>query len=110
MTAWLMLAGAVAAEVIATLALRSSAETFRPLTTVLVIAGYGTAFALMGGALRTLNVGIVYAVWSGVGTAAVAIAAAFLFGEHLNLTAIAGMALVVIGVVLMAFSGATTHA
>ena len=43
-------------------------------------------------------------------TAAVAIAAAFLFGEHLNLTAIAGMALVVIGVVLMAFSGATTHA
>jgi small multidrug resistance pump len=107
--AWLMLAGAIFAEVVATLALRGVAAAFRPLPTLLVAAGYLTSFALMTGALRTLNVGVVYAIWSGVGTAGVAIAATFLYGEHLNLTAVSGMVLIVAGVIVLVSSGATSH-
>jgi small multidrug resistance pump len=107
--AWLMLAGAIVAEVVATLALRGTAGAFRPLPVLTVVAGYVIAFTLMAFALRTLNVGIVYAIWSGVGTAGVVALAAVLYGEHLNVTAVAGMALIVIGVVVLASSGATSH-
>jgi small multidrug resistance pump len=107
--AWLMLAGAIAAEVVATLALRGTAQGFRPLVVLGVVVGYATAFALMAYALRSLNVGVVYAIWSGVGTAGVAVAAALLYDERLNLTAIAGIALIVIGVVVLTTSGATSH-
>ncbi|SDQ69220.1 DMT family transporter [Thermostaphylospora chromogena] len=106
---WLMLAGAIALEVIATVTLRGTAEALRPLPVMVVIAGYLGSFTLMAMALRTLNVGVVYAIWSGVGTAGVAAAGALLYGERLNLTAIAGIALIVLGVVITASSGATTH-
>jgi small multidrug resistance pump len=107
--AWLILLGAIASEVVATLALRGTADGIRPLTLLVVAAGYLTSFSLMAVALRTLNVGIVYAIWSGVGTSGVAVTAVFLYDEHLNLTAIGGMALVVAGVVLIAASGTTSH-
>ena len=107
--AWLMLAGAILAEVVATLALRGVAGEFRPLPLLVVVGGYIIAFTLMAAALRTLNVGVVYAIWSGVGTAGVAAAAAVLYDEHLNLTAIGGMALIIVGVVVLAASGATGH-
>jgi small multidrug resistance pump len=107
--AWLMLAGAIVVEVVATLALRGTSGTFRLLPTLLVIGGYVASFTLMAFAMRTLNVGVVYAVWAGVGTAGVTTAAALLYGEHLNLAAVAGMALIVIGVVVLASSGATHH-
>jgi small multidrug resistance pump len=107
--AWLMLAGAIVTEVVATLALRGAAGAFRPLPTLIVAGAYLASFILMAYALRTLNVGVVYAIWSGVGTAGVTIAAAFLYGEHLNLAAVAGMALIVVGVVVLASSGATQH-
>jgi small multidrug resistance pump len=107
--AWLMLAGAIGAEIVATLALRGTAGSFRPALVATVATGYLTSFVLMALALRTLNVGIVYAIWSGVGTVGVAIAATILYQEHLNKAAIAGMALVVIGVVVLTTSGATTH-
>jgi small multidrug resistance pump len=107
--AWLMLAGAITTEVIATLALRGTANGVRPLAVLTVVAGYGIAFVLLAYALRTLNVGVVYAIWSGVGTAGVVIVAALLYDERLNLTALAGIALIVLGVVVVTSSGATTH-
>lgn len=107
--AWLLLAGAILSEVAATLSLRGTANDFRPLLVVVVIAGYLVSFVLMAVAFRTLNVGIVYAVWSGVGTAGTAAAASLLFGERLNFTAILGMAIIVVGVVVLAASGAATH-
>jgi small multidrug resistance pump len=108
--AWLMLAGAIAAEVTGTLALRGTAQELRPLPVLLVAAGYTTAFVLMAYALRTLNVGVVYAIWSGVGTAGVAIAGALLYRERLNLVAIVGLVVIVIGVVILTTSGSTSHA
>jgi small multidrug resistance pump len=107
--AWLMLVGAIVAEVVATLALRGTAEAFRPLPVLAAVVGYLIAFTLMALALRTLNVGTVYAIWSGVGTAGVAALAAMLYEEHLNLTAVAGMGLIVAGVVVLVSSGATGH-
>ncbi|GLW09533.1 hypothetical protein Misp01_46620 [Microtetraspora sp. NBRC 13810] len=107
--AWLMLAGAIISEIFATLSLRGTAGSFRPLPVLAVIVGYAISFTLMAGALRTLNVGIVYAIWSGIGTAGVAALAAVLYGERLNLVAVAGMILIVVGVVVVVSSGATTH-
>jgi small multidrug resistance pump len=107
--AWLMLAGAILAEVVATLALRGVAAVLRPLPALAVVAGYLASFTLLAGALRTLNVGVVYAIWSGVGTAGVATAAIFLYGERLNLAAVGGMVLIVAGVVVLVSSGATSH-
>jgi small multidrug resistance pump len=107
--AWLILAGAIVAEVVATLALRGISGAFRFLPMLMVAGGYVTSFTLMAFALRTLNVGVVYAVWAGVGTAGVTIAAALLYDERLNLFAVAGMALIVLGVVVLAASGATRH-
>lgn len=108
--AWVMLSIAIASEIAATLALRSLAGGFRLWLLGLVIAGYLTSFTLMALALKSLNVGIVYAIWSGVGIAGVAIAASFLFAERLNLTAIAGIAIITIGVAVVAGSGAAGHA
>jgi small multidrug resistance pump len=108
--AWLLLAGAIAAEVTATLALRGTASGLKPLTVAAVILGYGVSFVLMAGALRQLNVGVVYAIWSGVGTAGVAVAATLLYGERLSVAAVAGMVLIVVGVVVLVTSGTTTHA
>ncbi len=107
--AWLLLAGAIGTEVVATLALRGTAAAFRLVPTLVVVVGYVASFILMALALRTLNVGVVYAIWSGVGTAGVTIAAAFLYREHLNLVAVLGMTLIVVGVVILASSGTTRH-
>lgn len=107
--AWLMLAGAIVTEVIATLVLRGTAEAFRLLPTLAVVAGYLISFVLMAVALRTLNVAVVYAIWSGVGTAGVAAVGALAYGENLNPTAVGGIALIVIGVAVLASSGTVSH-
>jgi small multidrug resistance pump len=107
--AWFLVAVAIVSEVAATLALRGTAGAIRPLNIAAVVVGYVASFTLMAYALRTLNVGVVYAVWSGVGTAGVAVIAALVYGEHLNLTAIGGIVLIVVGVVVLTTSGATTH-
>lgn len=108
--AWVLLSIAIASEIAATLALRGLANGVRVLPLLLVLVGYISSFTLMAIALRTLNVGIVYAVWSGVGIAGVAIAASFMFGEKLNPTALAGIAIITVGVAVVASSGSTGHA
>jgi small multidrug resistance pump len=63
----------------------------------------------MGVALRQLNVGVVYAIWSAVGTAAVSILGVLLFGERLNWQAVVGMVLLVGGVLVLVGSGSVSH-
>jgi small multidrug resistance pump len=106
---WLTLAGAIGCEVAATLALRAAVHGLRPLTVLLVVCGYPLSFLLMVVALRTLDVGVAYAVWSGVGTAGVALVAAWFYDERLNPAAVVGMLLIVLGVVVLASSGSTGH-
>lgn len=98
---YLYLSLAILAEVLATLALRS-AKGFTSLgPSVLVVLGYATAFFMLGLTLRTISVGIAYAIWSGIGTAAVALAAAVLFSERLTALTGVGIALIVAGVVVV---------
>ncbi|MCK2243034.1 MULTISPECIES: multidrug efflux SMR transporter [unclassified Crossiella] len=106
---WLLLAGAILAEITATLSLRASNGLSRLLPVIFVVLGYGIAFTLLAFALKQINVGIAYAIWSGVGTAGTAVVASLLFNEKLNAMAITGICVVVAGVMIMGFSGSATH-
>ena len=104
MNTWLLLAIAIVAEVIATLALKSSAGFTRLLPSALVVAGYGTAFYLLSNSLKFLPVGVVYAVWSGAGIVLVSLAGILLYDERLNTPAILGIALIVGGIIILNLS------
>jgi small multidrug resistance pump len=76
---------------------------------VVVVVGYGLAFALLALALKNIDVGAAYTIWSGFGTVGAIIGGWLLFGERLNVAMIAGMALVVAGVAVMNLAGNVTH-
>lgn len=101
MKAWLLLGGAIVAEVIATSALKASAGFTRLGPSLLVVLGYGIAFWLLSLTLRSIPVGVAYAVWSGLGTVLIALAGWWLYGQRLDAPAIAGMALIIAGVLVM---------
>ncbi|MBX6393524.1 MAG: QacE family quaternary ammonium compound efflux SMR transporter [Burkholderiales bacterium] len=110
MTNWLYLAAAIVAEVVATSALKASAGFTRLLPSLIVVAGYGIAFYLLALALRTIPVGVAYAVWSGAGIVLISIAGWLLFGQRLDGPALLGIALIVAGVlVLHLFSKSVAH-
>ncbi|MDB5771081.1 MAG: small multidrug resistance pump [Burkholderiales bacterium] len=99
--AWLMLAVAITAEIIATSALKLSDGFTRLWPSLLVICGYGLSFYLLAQVLKTLEVGIVYAVWSGVGLAAIALIGVVWFNETVSLMKLAGLFSILVGVVLL---------
>lgn len=98
---WLYLALAIVAEVGATSALKAAAGFTRPLPSLLVVLGYGIAFYCLSLSLKVVPVGVAYAIWSGVGTALVAVIGWVLFGQTLDLAALIGLALIVAGVAVM---------
>ncbi|MFB7411201.1 DMT family transporter [Streptomyces sp. NPDC056202] len=101
-----LLAGAIAAEILATTSMKYS-EGFSKLWPSLVTGiGYVVAFALLAQALKTLQVGTAYAIWAGVGTAAVAAIGILFLGETLSLAKVAGIALIIAGVVVLNLGGA----
>ncbi len=100
--AWLMLAGAILTEVIATTALKLSDGLSRLVPSIVVAVGYILSFVLLAQALKLhLQVSVAYAVWSGVGTAAIAVIGVFLLDEPVNLAKAIGIGLVIIGVVVL---------
>ncbi|HZC69362.1 MAG TPA: SMR family transporter [Jatrophihabitans sp.] len=107
--AWLFLGLAIVAELGGTLGLRQVAESPVWWGVALIAGAYSASFALMWVALRSINVGVVYAIWSAVGTAAVVLAGALLFDERLGWQAVAGMAIIVLGVVVLVTSGSVHH-
>ena len=98
---WWYLGFAILAEVLATSALKAADGFTRPLPSLLVVAGYGTAFYLLSLTLRTIPVGIAYAIWSGAGTALIALLGWALFGQALDGAALFGLALIVAGVLVI---------
>ena len=104
-SALLLLGFAIVSEVAATAALRASEGFSRPGPSVLTVVGYGVAFWLMGQALRTLPVGYTYAVWSGVGTALVAVIGWVYFRDAFSWPALAGVVLIIGGVALLNVGG-----
>jgi len=107
---WLFLFVAIFAEVIATSSLKASAGFSRLGPSLLAVAGYGVAFYCLSLTLRTIPVGVAYAIWSGVGIVLVTLIAWLIFGQKLDLPAVAGMALIIAGVVVLnLFSKSTVH-
>lgn len=98
---WWYLGFAILAEVLATSALKAAEGFTRLWPSLLVVVGYGTAFYLLSLALRTLPVGIAYAIWSGVGTALIALLGWALFGQVLDAAALLGLTLIVAGVLVI---------
>lgn len=102
MRKWLLLGGAIGVEVAATLSLRASQQHAAWL--VVVVAGYTGAFVLMAAVLRTgMPVGVAYGIWGAVGTAVTATVAAMIFGEPFTWPVVAGIALIIAGVLLVEF-------
>ncbi|MER7948499.1 MULTISPECIES: DMT family transporter [Streptomyces] len=101
-----LLAGAIAAEILATTSMKYSEGFTRLWPSLVTGAGYLVAFALLAQALKTLQVGTAYAIWSGVGTAAVAVIGFLFLGESLNAAKIAGIVLIIAGVAVLNLGGA----
>lgn len=110
MPGYLFLAIAIAAEVIATTSMKAIDGFNKPLPLLLVIGGYAIAFWMLILVVRTIPVGIAYAIWAGLGIVLVSVAAMFIYQQKLDLPAILGMGLIVSGVVVIQlFSQSTGH-
>jgi small multidrug resistance pump len=110
MSQWLFLSVAIISEVVATSALKASNGFTQLWPSLLVIAGYAIAFFFLSLTLRTMPVGIAYAIWSGIGIVLVTFIAWFVFGQSLDSPAIIGLTLIITGVVvLQIFSKSAAH-
>lgn len=98
---WTWLAISIVAEVIATSALRASNGFTRLTPSAIVVVGYGVAFYGLSLTLRSLPVGVVYAVWSGVGIVLITLVAMALYRQVPDLPAVLGLGLIVAGVVVL---------
>ena len=105
-----LLGFAIFAEVIGTAALKVSDGMSKFGPVVLVVVGYGLSFWLLSLTLVTMPVGLVYAIWSGVGVAAIALIGQYYFGEVLTLGSVLGMAMIIAGIVVLQMSGTSTGA
>lgn len=99
--AYLYLAIAIFAEVVATSALKASAEFTKPIPSIIVIVGFLVALYFLTLVLRTIPIGITYAIWSGLGVVLVGLVAFFLYKEVPDTPAIIGMGLIILGVVVI---------
>jgi small multidrug resistance pump len=105
--AWILLSIAIAAEIFGTLSLKASDGLSKLMPSLGVLLGYATAFTLMAMSLKKLDVGITYAIWSGVGIIGAAIGGVVFFDQHLSRMTMIGMAIIITGVVIMNLGGAS---
>jgi small multidrug resistance pump len=101
MPPWMALALAIGAEVVATSALKSAAGFTRLGPSLVVVLGYGVSFWCLSLALKTIPVGVAYAIWSGVGIVLIALIAWALHGQRLDAAALLGIGLILAGVVVI---------
>jgi len=101
MNAYVTLAIAILAEVIATSGLKASEGFSRPLPSTIVVIGYGIAFYCLSLTLRTMSVGVAYAIWSAAGIVLISAIGWIAFGQKLDTAAMIGMALIVAGVLVV---------
>jgi multidrug transporter EmrE-like cation transporter len=101
MNPWLILSLAILLEVLGTICLKLSHGMTRTLPFLGVVVFYLSAFALMSLCLKDLEIGTVYAIWSGAGTALVAIIGILYFGESFHGLKMFGLFLVIVGVIIL---------
>lgn len=109
MPVYLLLAFAIGFEIIGTMGIQASLQFTRLGPSLLAIASYGVAFFLLGLTLKSMQVGVVYAIWSGTGIALIALAGYLVFGQRLDLPALAGIALIITGVLVIHLFSETGH-
>jgi len=101
---------AILAETIGTTALQASQQFTRPLPSVIVVIAYAIGFYLLALVLRTIPVGIAYAIWSGLGIVMIAAIGFVAFGQRLDLPAMLGIAMILGGIlVIHLFSSSSAH-
>ena len=101
---WIYLAIAIVSEVIATSALKASLEFTRLVPSSIVVVGYASSFYFLSLTLRSIPLGIAYAVWSGVGVVLISLAGWWIYDQRLDVTAVIGIGLITSGVILLNLS------
>ena len=104
--AWVLLVGAIGVEVASTAALPRTHGFRDPLWTALVLVGYALSIWLLALVIRHIPVSVTYAVWSGLGTAGIALIGVLLLGERMDLVKAAALMLIIGGVVVLNLHGA----
>ncbi|MGY0062742.1 DMT family transporter [Streptomyces sp. LZ34] len=103
---YLTLAGAIAAEILATTSMRYSEGFSKLWPSLVTVAGYVVAFALLAQTLKTVSMGTAYAIWAGAGTAVIAAIGMLFLGEAATAAKVIGVLLVIAGVILLNLGGA----
>ncbi|MFC3998778.1 DMT family transporter [Nocardiopsis sediminis] len=104
---WLLLVGAIIAEVTGTISLRYSEGFTRLVPSAITVVGYGTAFWLLAQTLKTgMNIGVAYGVWAAVGVSLVALIGALFLGDGLTWIQVGGIGLVIAGVMALELGAA----
>jgi small multidrug resistance pump len=98
---YIYFAAAIVSEVIATSSLKASEEFTKLIPSLMVIIGYSISFYLVTLVLRTIPIGITYAIWSGVGIVLVALVGAIIYKQIPDIPAVLGMGLIVAGVIII---------
>ena len=107
---WFFLSAAIVAEVIGTSALKASEGFTRPMPAIICAVAFAIAFYCLSLTLKVMPIGIVYAIWSGAGIVLISIMGYFLFNQTLDLPAMVGIGLIILGVVVInTLSSSTTH-
>ena len=107
---WLFLGLAIISEVIATSSLKAAEGFTKAVPSVVVIVGYGLSFYLLSLTLKTIPIGITYAIWSGVGLALITLVGWVVYHQTLDTAAMVGIGLIVSGVlVIHLFANTTPH-
>ena len=110
MLAYCFLAIAIVSEVTGSTFLAKSEGFSKPLPTITTVICFGIAFYFLSQVIKIIPLGIAYAIWSGVGIVLTAIIGYFILGNKLDLPAIVGMSLIVLGVIVInLFSHSATH-
>lgn len=108
--AFVYLALAIVAEVVATSALKATDGFTRLGPSLVVVVGYTIAFFMLSLVLRTIPVGIAYAIWAGLGIVLVALVGVLVYGQRPDLPAVLGIGLIIAGVVVIQlFSRIAAH-
>lgn len=105
LTGYILLAIAIAVEIFATSMLKLSVGFTRLVPSIVFVVGMSLSFFAMGRALLTLPLSVAYAVWAGVGTALTALMGVLVWKEELSMSAVAGIGLIVAGVVILNLKG-----
>ena len=105
LTSWLFLVTAIVLEVMGTTSMKLSEGFSKPLPSLLIFVCYGASLFFLTLALKRLDVGLSYAIWSGLGTMMIVLIGLLLFGERLNMVKVLSIILIITGVVGLNLSG-----